>query len=337
MIDFLYKDFMLTETKDMETDNSTVITVFTPTFNRAHTLSRVYQSLLNQTDKNLNWLIIDDGSNDNTKELVKKWIAEKKITINYCHKKNGGKHTAMSLGYKIACTKYLMAIDSDDELTPEAVKIFKYEWRQIERYGCENQFAGISGLFSTVDGKLVGNYHFTANTEYIDSNWHEMVLKFKNNNEHITCWNLEKLRECVDIPEKFWLSDKVSLFGESTLWARVGRKYKTRYLNKKVGIYHYDGGESLKRSSDFTTRHYNNLATHIFFLDENLGYFFWNPRYFINLVLKIIISGIELRIFPNIILKKIKSLRLKITYLLFWPIGLTGWLYFKFIKRCFWF
>jgi glycosyltransferase involved in cell wall biosynthesis len=281
------------------------ITVFTPTYNRKKTLPRAYNSLLNQTDKNFLWLIIDDGSVDNTQELVLKWINENKIKIEYHFKKNGGKHTAMRLAYQLTKTKYILGLDSDDELMPNTIETFESEWRKIETAGLKNEFAEISGLTYAQDRKLVGNFHFPSKTRFIDSYWQEMVLKFKNNNEHVVCRNLEKLNECVQIPEEFLFSDKVNFFGEMILWARIGQKYKTRYLNKVLRIYHIDGGESLLRIDDKRKGHYNNLVSTKYFVDENLNYFLWNPKYFTNLVLKFIVSGVELGYSPLFMLKNI--------------------------------
>ena len=313
------------------------ITVFTPTYNRAKTLSRVYNSLLNQTDKAFVWLIIDDGSTDNTKELVNEWIKENKLEINYHFKENGGKHTAMQLAHQLATTKYLVTIDSDDELTPDAVETLAAEWHKIELSGLENEFAEIAALTYYKDNTLVGDFYFPQNITFIDSCWHEMVLKLRNNNENVDCWNLEKLNECVQIPSKFWFSDKINFFGESTLWARVGRKYKTRYLNKKLQIYHLDGGESLIRIDDKTKGHYNNLVGNKYFLDENLDYFYWNPKYFIHLILKFIVSGVELKYSPFFILKNIETFRFKFAFVLLYPLGLMLWFYFKKTKKQFWF
>lgn len=312
-------------------------TVFTPTYNRVNTLPRVYNSLLNQTYKEFVWLIIDDGSTDNTKKLIQEWINEKKLLIEYHYKENGGKHTAMRWAYQLAKTKYLVAIDSDDELNPDAVDTFKKEWEKIEDAGLENQFAEIAGLTHSLSGQLIGDFSFPVDKVYIDSRWHEMVLKYRNNNEHVVCWNLEKLRECVSIPEQFWLSDKANFFGEGTLWAKIGRSYKTRYINKSLRIYHFDGGDSLMRIQDKTKGHYNNLVGTKYFLDENLDYFLWNPKYFFNLVLKFIISGIELKFSPFSMLKEIKTIRFKMAYLFCWPLGYMAWIYFKHVKRQFWF
>jgi glycosyltransferase involved in cell wall biosynthesis len=314
-----------------------LFTVFTPTYNRAGTLPRLYKSLINQSFKDYLWLIIDDGSTDNTNEIVSEWIKENKIKIKYQYKINGGKHTAMKLAFELIDTKYLIEIDSDDELTPDTIEVFRDEWTKIEKNELRDQFAEVSALSYSVDGKLIGNFYFPDGTAYIDSFWHEMALKYHNYNEHIVCWNVEKLKECVKIPEKFWLSDKINFFNEATLWARIGKKYKTRYINKKLRIYNLDGGESLLRMSDITRAHYNNIVGQKFFLDENLDYFFWNPKYFIHLIIKVIVSGIALKKSPCEIMNVMKTSRLRTAYIIFFPAGLLSYIYFKIIKPRFWF
>ncbi len=313
------------------------ITVFTPTYNRIKTLGRVYESLLSQTNKDFIWLIIDDGSTDNTSELIGQWINGGKIEIEYHYKENGGKHSAMRLAYRLAKTKYFISIDSDDELLPDAIATFEHNWKDIEIQGLENVFAEVSALTVKTDNQLVGNFYFPANKNHIDSFWHEMVLKYHNYNEHIICWNLQKLIETADIPERFWNSDKVNFLGEFVLWARLGKKYKTRYINKPLRVYHLDGGESLSRIQDKTKGHYNILVMNKYFLDENLDYFWWSPKFYINLILKFIISGIELGISPVEILKACKTYRFRLTYLAFSPLGLMGYIYFKYFKKRYWF
>ena len=76
------------------------LTVFTPTFNRAYCLGQLYTSLVNQTNHDFVWMIIDDGSSDTTKELVQSWIDEQKIEINYLYKENGGMHSAHNVAYQ---------------------------------------------------------------------------------------------------------------------------------------------------------------------------------------------------------------------------------------------
>ena len=91
------------------------LTVFTPTYNRAYILQRCYESLVRQTSKDFIWLIIDDGSTDNTKSLVDQWIKEKnEFEIKYVYKENGGMHTGHNKAYELIDTELKVCIDSDD-------------------------------------------------------------------------------------------------------------------------------------------------------------------------------------------------------------------------------
>ena len=99
------------------------LTIFTPTYNRKNELRDVYKSLLEQTNKEFNWLIIDDGSTDNTEDLVNEWIKNNKINIAYYKKENGGKHTAYNYALDKCDTDYMfVALDSDNTMTKEAVE-----------------------------------------------------------------------------------------------------------------------------------------------------------------------------------------------------------------------
>lgn len=99
-----------------------MITIFTPTFNRSNYLKDVYESLKKQTDKDFCWLIVDDGSSDDTKKVVKKFESEKIININYFYQKNSGKHSAINRALDECSTKYILCLDSDDTLTSDAVE-----------------------------------------------------------------------------------------------------------------------------------------------------------------------------------------------------------------------
>jgi len=102
-----------------------MITILTPTYNRKHTLRRAYDSLINQTNKDFEWLVIDDGSKDDTKELIDEFISENKITIKYFFKENGGKHTALNFGTNKAKGELVLILDSDDYLSNDAIELVK--------------------------------------------------------------------------------------------------------------------------------------------------------------------------------------------------------------------
>ena len=98
-----------------------MVTIFTPTYNRAYIIGKLYGSLLEQTDRNFEWLIVDDGSTDNTRELIGSFIREDRISIRYFRQENGGKHRAINRGVREAAGELFFIVDSDDQLTPEAV------------------------------------------------------------------------------------------------------------------------------------------------------------------------------------------------------------------------
>lgn len=131
-----------------------ILTVFTPAYNRAHTLSRTYASMRRQDCKDFIWLIVDDGSSDNTAELVKEWKQEKNdFEIRYIYKENGGMHTAHNVAYENIDTELNVCIDSDDELADGAVKKIIEKWEKVKNQG----YAGIVGLDADMNtGNIIG-------------------------------------------------------------------------------------------------------------------------------------------------------------------------------------
>ena len=128
------------------------LTVFTPTYNRAYILGRCYESLKRQTCKDFVWLIIDDGSTDNTRELVDRWIQENKVPIKYHYQENQGMHGAHNTAYELIDTELNVCIDSDDYMADDAVEKIISFWR---RHGNEKT-AGIIALDSYTDGRIIG-------------------------------------------------------------------------------------------------------------------------------------------------------------------------------------
>ena len=128
------------------------LTIFTPAYNRAHTIGRTYESLCRQTSKDFEWLVIDDGSTDNTRQLIEGWIAENRITIHYVYQENQGMHGAHNTAYKNIHTELNTCIDSDDWMPDDAVEKIVAFWK---KYGSD-KVAGIMGLDAREDGKVIG-------------------------------------------------------------------------------------------------------------------------------------------------------------------------------------
>ena len=128
------------------------LTIFTPAYNRAYTLHLGYEALLRQTCQDFEWLIIDDGSTDNTRELVAGWIKENKIPIRYHYQENQGMHGAHNTAYRLITTELNTCIDSDDYMPDDAVEKIVTFW---EKYGSD-QVAGIIGLDADFQGNIIG-------------------------------------------------------------------------------------------------------------------------------------------------------------------------------------
>ncbi len=143
------------------------LTIFTPTYNRIHTLSRTYDSLCTQTCDDFEWLIIDDGSTDHTARIVKKWITEAKFKIRYIYKENGGLYTGYNVAYENIETELNVCIDSDDYMPDDAVERIVSYWKEKGN----NKYAGIIGLdFYHNTEQPIGGYFPNSLTEvyYLD-------------------------------------------------------------------------------------------------------------------------------------------------------------------------
>jgi glycosyltransferase involved in cell wall biosynthesis len=129
------------------------LTIFTPAYNRAHTLPRTYESLLLQDCKDFVWLIVDDGSSDNTAELVRGWQKnDNGFDIRYIYKENGGMHTAHNTAYENIDTELNVCIDSDDCMAKGAVGKILAKWNEVKGLG----YAGMIGLDADLEGNLIG-------------------------------------------------------------------------------------------------------------------------------------------------------------------------------------
>ena len=120
-----------------------IISILTPTYNRGNKLSKIYDSLLKQTSKNFEWIVVDDGSSDDTKNVVNSFIKENKMNIKYIYKENGGKHTALNVGTKEASGELILVLDSDDYLSDDAIEQATKYW---DKYKDNDKICGMTFL-----------------------------------------------------------------------------------------------------------------------------------------------------------------------------------------------
>lgn len=131
-----------------------MITIITPTYNRAYTLDRLYNSLVNQSQHDFEWVIIDDGSKDGTGEIVDAYIIENKIDIKYFYQTNMGKPSAINLGVEKSIGEFILIVDSDDALTLDALQVVEDTIAGLKKDNC--QFSGVGFRKGTLDGNLIG-------------------------------------------------------------------------------------------------------------------------------------------------------------------------------------
>ena len=222
--------------------NNTFCTIFTPTYNREDCLINLYDSLIRQTDQDFEWLIIDDGSIDNTEVLINKLILKNEICIRYFKVKNGGKHRAINKGIRLAKGKVFAIVDSDDYLTDDAVEKIKYWFKSIEKE--EKKYAGVAGAKGYSDDKMVGT-GFSDNCIYIDAKNTERMQNGIRGDK------FEVFYTAVLIMYPFPEIDNEKFITEQVVWTRIAKDgYYLRWYNDIIYICDYlDGGLTSSRIS----------------------------------------------------------------------------------------
>src|SRR6202451_596699 len=240
-------------------------TVFTPTYNRARTLPRVYESLLAQTYRDFEWLIVDDGSSDDTKQLVESWQAESKFPIRYIHQQNQGKHTAFNRGVQQAQGELFLTVDSDDDFVPTSLERFLYHWHSIDP-SVKDQFTALTPPRRYADGKLAGN---KFPRDIMNSDTIEVTLKYKVWGDK---WGFQRTSVLKQFP--FATDHDGKFIPESLTWFALSRKYKTRYVNEVLLIVYFDeaSGQHLSWLSPTTIA--GRLIFHSYVLNELIS---WLP------------------------------------------------------------
>ena len=128
-----------------------MLSIFTPTYNRAYSLPRLYESLVGQTFDDFEWIIVDDGSTDDTELVCHGFIEEGRLRVTYRKVPNGGKHSAINVGAQLACGEWFFIVDSDDWLVPDGLETTS---RYLEQIVDDERFAGVSGLRGFPDGTI---------------------------------------------------------------------------------------------------------------------------------------------------------------------------------------
>lgn len=201
------------------------ITVFTPSYNRADLLPNLYMSLLRQSCRDFKWLVIDDGSTDNTQEVVAAWIREGKIDIQYVYKENGGLHTGYNKAIECMDTELSICIDSDDYLTDDCIESVLDFWDENKG----EDIAGLIGLDIRQDGSTIGG--FLPDTKTVDPLW---LTELDAGDRKYVIRN-DCYRKVYPMP----VFEGEKNFNPHYLVLKLCREYKFLVLNKPLCVVNY--------------------------------------------------------------------------------------------------
>lgn len=208
-----------------------IITIFTPTYNRAYTLQNCYESLKRQSYNNFEWLIYDDGSSDNTKELIEGFIKENVIKIRYYYGENAGKHVAINRATDLAEGELFFIVDSDDYLTNDALELVNDAWNSISLDN-RKKFIGVSGKRYLVNKE---NKDFNFREKYYDTDAIRFNLIDKNIQDKAEVY-VTKILKNYKFPE----FEGENFMTEAVIWYKLAEDgYKIRWFNENIYICEY--------------------------------------------------------------------------------------------------
>jgi glycosyltransferase involved in cell wall biosynthesis len=253
-----------------------LFTIFTPTYNRAHTLHRCFDSLAAQTLRDFEWIVVDDGSADGTEELVAGWLKSAKFPMRYLRQDHGGKHIAHNLALHAARGKFFSCLDSDDALTPDALEKLAHVWDTIPETA-QPSFCGVDGLCCDQYGRIVGDEY---PCDPLDADLRERKYVHRPRGEK---WGVV----LTDIARRFPFPNvaRGRYLPEGIVWLDMAKTYKCRAVNEVVRVYYIDENEP-----GVTTAIRRRLAAHaegnwhyyIWLLNNDLEYFFRAPMPFLK-------------------------------------------------------
>lgn len=243
------------------------ITVFTPVYNRGYCIKNVYDSLVKQSFRDFEWLVINDGSTDNTDEVIKECIDENKINIRYFIKNNGGQHRALNDAIQTALGELLMIVDSDDDLTEDALEWIVFYEKNIS---IKKGFAGVSGLRCHRDGRIIGLQWPDKSKKYIDLTNIERYKKKMLLGDKAEAYYTEVLKLFYPIPE-FENENDVE---KGVLWNRIAKAgFKIRWFNRAIYNCEYLNDGMSKNIYSHYFRNFNGYSFYIMeFLQCDIGF-----------------------------------------------------------------
>ncbi|HEV3161777.1 MAG TPA: glycosyltransferase family A protein [Xanthobacteraceae bacterium] len=249
-------------------------TVFTPTYNRAHTLHRVFNSLKAQSFRDFEWVLVDDGSTDNTEELAELWIKTADFPIRYFWQKNSGKHIAYNFGIREARGQMFAVLDSDDALVPNALSRIFDLWHQIPESD-RSGFCLIAGLCCDQHGVTIPS-PFPSSP--LDTTAQESAFVHRIRGEKFAVRRTEIWRR-YPFPE----ITGTNYIPEVLVALQIGEAYKFRLVNEVLRVYYVeDDPHNLSSRSNVAMGARGRLCYNVWLLNHEMRYFWRSPIPFIK-------------------------------------------------------
>lgn len=303
-----------------------LVTVFTPTYNRQKQLKGLYDSLCSQTFQDFEWLIVDDGSEDNTADVVKEWIEEEKINIRYNYQQNNGKHIAMNWAVANAKGTLFVTMDSDDVFRDDGIKIMVNAWKSIPDEQKETIASVKARCFDPATGKPVGR---DIPREHQMCSYLDAKYKYKFDSEMVSMTRIDVLKEFPNPDIRGGYKNGGLRFYPEGIWQdQAARKYKTLFINDQICGYTQDNSESLLGRGKKYNRYKENIHLWPHVINDNLDYFFYDPKSFIKAFVGVSMDGFFLKMSVNEMLNLARGLLRKSMTFCFIPIG-----YLCYVKR----
>jgi glycosyltransferase involved in cell wall biosynthesis len=251
--------------------NNLLFTVFTPTYNRAHTLKRVYDSLRAQTLRDFEWIVVDDGSTDHTAQLIANWDEAADFPIRYFRQDHSGKHIAHNLAIREARGQFFIVFDSDDACCPHALERMVYHWESIPERD-QSLFSGVIGLCANQYGEIVGDrFPFVP----FDRSALERKFIYGVRGEKWGAVLTEIVRR-FPFPE----IRGTSFVPEGVIWFEIAKTYRSRGVNEVFRIYYVNDratGAALSGVNDLSSSAAGRSYYYVWLLNNQLQYFFHSP------------------------------------------------------------
>lgn len=253
-------------------------TIITPVYNRRDTIQRTLVSVEKQTYKNIEYIIIDDGSTDNCDDIIEEYMKSSVFPVMYIKKENGGVHSARNVGFKFARGELLINIDSDDELLPKTCEVFLETWKAIPSDKKERIWQ-IKALCETQNGTLCSK-KFPSFINELPVNQSIKYFSLAQG-EQIGCRVTSILKENL-FPEP----DYVNFVNECVIWVPLEQQYMSWGLNKVLRIYHTDGNNSLTRTNNKTVQSCINAFWNSLFVLNNSEIFIQNKKEYLKTLVR---------------------------------------------------